>query len=265
MDSFKDAKFALLIDADNVSYKYIDSIIEETTKYGTCTYRRIYGDWAKPHLKNWKEVSLNHALNAVQQYSYTTAKNATDTAMTIDAMDMLHTAELHGFILVSSDSDFTPLAMRLREGGKIIIGIGEEKTPTPFKAACSQFIHLENIIPAHDEDKDAAQDAVKAKPDAKPSIDRKTMNMLKASVTDLADDETGWVSLAATGNTIIKKKPDFDSRTYGHSKLLNLFKALDNFEVEARKTERGDNTYYVRIKKNQPKKAAKTTATKKRS
>lgn len=265
MDSFKDAKFALLIDADNVSYKYIDSIIEETTKYGTCTYRRIYGDWAKPHLRNWKEVSLNHALNAVQQYSYTTAKNATDTAMTIDAMDMLHTADLQGFILVSSDSDFTPLAMRLREGGKIIIGIGEQKTPTPFKAACNQFIHLENIVLQHDEDKETAPEVAERKTAEKPTIERKTMNMLKASVTDLADDEAGWVSLAATGNTIIKKKPDFDPRTYGHSKLLNLFKALDNFEVEARKTEKGDNTYFVRVKKKPVKKTSKAPAAKKRS
>ncbi|HEY9176823.1 MAG TPA: NYN domain-containing protein, partial [Flavipsychrobacter sp.] len=214
MESFKDAKFALLIDADNISSKYVDAIVEETTKYGTCTYRRIYGDWGKPHLRAWKEVSLSHALVAVQQYSYTSAKNATDTAMTIDAMDMLHTAELHGFILVSSDSDFTPLAMRLREGGKIIIGIGEEKTPTPFKAACNQFIHLENIMGRVDDEKDSTPK--EATPVAKkPTVDRKTLTLLKATITDLADDDTGWVSLASAGNTILKKKPDFDPRTYG--------------------------------------------------
>lgn len=255
MESFKDARFALLIDADNISSKYIDAIMEETTKYGTCTYRRIYGDWAKPHLRSWKEVSLDHALTAVQQYSYTSAKNATDTAMTIDAMDMLHTAELNGFILVSSDSDFTPLAMRLREGGKIIIGIGESKTPTPFKAACNQFILIENIIQQDTEDEKETTEATKkakAQP-KKPAVDRKTLNLLRTTLTDLAEDGTGWVSLASVGNTILKKKPDFDPRTYGHSKLLQFFRSLDNFEVEDRKTERGDSNYYVRIKQNKRK------------
>ncbi|MCB0697016.1 MAG: NYN domain-containing protein [Chitinophagaceae bacterium] len=255
MESFKDAKFALLIDADNISSKYIDAIIEETTKYGTCTYRRIYGDWAKPHLRGWKEVSLSHALNAVQQYSYTSAKNATDTAMTIDAMDMLHTAELNGFILVSSDSDFTPLAMRLREGGKIIIGIGEEKTPTPFKSACNQFIHIENIItPVAEDDKEATPAKEKKTAPKKPPVDRKTMNLLKTSIKDLADDDTGWVTLASVGNTILKKKPDFDPRTYGHSKLLQFFRSLQEFEVQDRKTEKGDSNFFVRIKENKRKK-----------
>lgn len=256
MENFKDAKFALLIDADNISYRYIDAIIEETAKYGTCTYRRIYGDWAKPYLRNWKEVSLSHALNAVQQYSYTSAKNATDTAMTIDAMDMLHTAELHGFILVSSDSDFTPLAMRLREGGKIIIGIGEEKTPTPFKSACNQFIHIENILQlAAEDDKDNAPAKAVAEPKPKPAVDRKTLTLLKTTISDLADDETGWVPLASVGNTILKKKPDFDPRTYGHSKLLNFFKSMAEFEVESRKTEKGDSNYFVRIKPGKRKKS----------
>lgn len=251
MDGFKDAKFALLIDADNISSKYIDAIIEESARYGTCTYRRIYGDWAKPHLKKWKEISLSHALNAVQQYSYTTAKNATDAAMTIDAMDMLHTAQLQGFILVSSDSDFTPLAMRLREGGKIIIGMGEEKTPSPFKSACNQFIHLENILgempdEERDSDKTAAEKTIVKK---YAEVDRKTLTLLKATITDLADDDTGWVPLASTGNTLLKKKPDFDPRTYGHSKLLQFFRSMKEFEVEARKTERGDNNFFVRIAK----------------
>lgn len=256
MESFKDARFALLIDADNVSSKYIDAIIEEITKYGTCTYRRIYGDWAKPHLRAWKEVSLSHALVAVQQYSYTSAKNATDTAMVIDAMDMLHTAQLHGFILVSSDSDFTPLAMRLREGGKVIIGIGEEKTPTPFKSACNQFIHLENIMHRVDEDeKDSAPAKEPQQVPKKQPVDRKTLNLLKATITDLADDETGWVTLASAGNTILKKKPDFDPRTYGHSKLLQFFRSLAEFEVADRKTERGDSNYFVRVKETKRKPA----------
>lgn len=255
MENFKDAKYALLIDADNISSKYIDAIIEETTKYGTCTYRRIYGDWAKPHLRSWKEVSLSHALTAVQQYSYTTGKNATDTAMTIDAMDMLHTAELHGFILVSSDSDFTPLAMRLREGGKIIIGMGEAKTPSPFKAACSQFIHIENIVQdiAEEEKENTATKEQKARP-KKQTVDRKTMTLLKTTITDLADDETGWVTLASVGNTILKKKPDFDPRTYGHSKLLQFFRSMNEFEVLDRKTERGDSNFFVRIKETKRKK-----------
>lgn len=253
MENFKDLQFALLIDADNISSKYVDAIVEETTKYGTCTFRRVYGDWTKPHLKAWKEVSLNHALNAVQQYSYTSQKNATDTAMIIDAMDMLHTSHLHGFILVSSDSDFTPLAMRLREGGKTIIGIGEEKTPTPFKSACNQFIHLENLLHAEDE-KDEAEQPVKKTSARKPGMDRKTLNMLISTITDMAEDETGWVSLANTGNNILKKRPDFDPRTYGHSKLLHLFRSLKDFEVTDRKTERGDSNYFVRVKEKKGKK-----------
>lgn len=247
MGNFKDLKFALLIDADNISCKYVDAIMEETTKYGTCTYRRIYGDWAKPHLKGWKEVSLDHALTAVQQYSYTTAKNATDTAMVIDAMDMLHTADLHGFILVSSDSDFTPLAMRLREGGMIMIGIGEEKTPTPFKAACNQFIHIENIVPHEEEKTETPAKTVQTTP-KQQNVDNKTMKLLKTTINDLADDSAGWVTLASVGNTILKKKPDFDPRTYGHSKLLHFFRSLTGFDVEDRKTDRGESNYYVRVK-----------------
>lgn len=258
MKNSNDARFALLIDADNISYKHISAIMEETTKYGTCTYRRIYGDWAKPHLRNWKEISLDHALTAVQQYSYTSAKNATDTAMTIDAMDMLHTAELTGFILVSSDSDFTPLAMRLREGGKIIIGIGEGKTPTPFKAACNQFILIENIVPEAADDEKESEAVAKATPKPKPTLDRKTLNLLKTTIADLADDDTGWVSLADAGNTILRKKPDFDPRTYGYGKLLSFFRAQGGFDVEDRKTDRGNSIYFVRNKQTQkPKKAAK--------
>lgn len=255
MQQAKDAKFALLIDADNISSKYIGAIMEETTKYGTCTYRRIYGDWAKPHLRSWKEVSLDHALTAVQQYSYTSAKNATDTAMTIDAMDMLHTADLTGFILVSSDSDFTPLAMRLREGGKTIIGIGEGKTPTPFKAACNQFILIENIIQnVEDDEKEAtAAKAEQPKPQKK-AVEKKTLNLLKTTISDLADDDTGWVSLADAGNTILRKKPDFDPRTYGYGKLLQFFRGQTGFEVDERKTERGNSIYYVRIKQTKRKK-----------
>lgn len=255
MESFKDARYALLIDADNISHKYVDAIIEETTKYGTCTYRRIYGDWAKPHLKSWKDVSLDHALTAVQQYSYTAAKNATDTAMVIDAMDMLHTSDLTGFILVSSDSDFTPLAMRLREGGMIIIGIGEEKTPTPFKAACNQFIHIENIIPQEEEEeKESTPAASKKTKQKKTTVDRKTLNLLKATIRDLSDDDTGWVSLANVGNNILKKKPDFDPRTYGHSKLLQFFRSQTEFDVEDRKTDRGESNYFVRVKQSRRKK-----------
>lgn len=256
MKSFKDARFALLIDADNISHKYIDAIIEETTKYGTCTYRRIYGDWAKPHLKSWKEVSLDHALTAVQQYSYTAAKNATDTAIVIDAMDMLHTADLHGFILVSSDSDFTPLAMRLREGGKIMIGIGEEKTPTPFKAACNQFIHIENIVPQEEEKTTTATKATPTQ-SKRTTVDNKTLNLIKTTIRDLADDDTGWVTLANVGNTLLKKRPDFDPRTYGHSKLLQFFRSLNGFDVEDRKTDRGESNYYVRVKQTKRSKGKK--------
>ncbi len=250
----KDLQFALLIDSENISYRYIDAIIEESAKFGTCTYRRIYGDWANPHLKSWKNITLDYALYAVQQYSYTANKNATDTAMIIDAMDMLHTGNLHGFILVSSDSDFTPLAMRLREGGKTVIGIGEEKTPMPFKSACNQFIHLENLFDSEDTIEENTKDAPRKIKRKTNTVDRKTMNLLKTTINDLSDDESGWASLAAVGNNILKKKPDFDPRTYGHSKLLQFFRSLKEFEVNDQKTEKGQSNYYVRIKSTRSKK-----------
>lgn len=244
-----DLQYALLIDAENISSKYIDAIIEETARYGTCTYRRVYGDWTNHFLKGWKEITLDYALHAVQQYSYTANKNATDTAIIIDAMDMLHTADLYGFILVSSDSDFTPLAMRLREGGKNVIGIGEEKTPMPFKSACSQFIHLENLFTeSKNNTKDEPQDSETKNQPKKQTLDKKTLNLLKATINDLSDDESGWVLLATVGSNILKKKPDFDPRTYGHGKLLQFFSSQKEFETTDFKTDKGKPNYFVRVK-----------------
>ena len=250
--SLEEKQFALLIDAENISHKYIDAIIEETTKYGICTYRRIYGDWTNPYLKNWKQITLDYALQAIQQYGYTANKNATDTAIIIDAMDMLHTARLHGFILVSSDSDFTPLAMRLREGGKTVIGIGEEKTPMPFKSACNQFIHLENLST---EKESATEGTTSQAPKTKKptAVDRKMMKLLKATIADMSDDESGWVSLATLGHNLLKKRPDFDPRTYGHTKLLHLFRSMKEFEVTDFKTDKGQSNYYVRTKTSKAK------------
>lgn len=238
----KDIKLAVLIDGDNIPSKYIKEMMEEITKYGTPTIKRIYGDWTKPHLTKWKNILLENAITPIQQYAYTIGKNATDSAMIIDAMDILYSKNVDGFCLVSSDSDFTKLATRLREEGMQVYGIGEKKTPDPFIVACDKFIYLE-ILKTFDDKQDGKGDNKKA------SLDKITPNiirLLKQSVADAADDD-GWAFLGDVGSLIIKKQPNFDSRNFGFDKLTKLFKSLDQFEIEQRdQTNKRFKLIYVR-------------------
>ena len=246
-----DLKLAVLIDADNIPYSNIKGMLDEIAKLGIPTIKRIYGDWTKPTVSGWKPALLEHAITPVQQYSYTTGKNATDSAMIIDAMDILHSEKVDGFCLVSSDSDFTRLATRLRESGMLVIGIGEKKTPNPFIVACDKFIYIE-IIGAIEFKQVESQSMASSKKIPVPptpavkvdSIDNEFLKLLKTSINDIADD-TGWAFLAEVGALIIKKKPDFDPRNYGFAKLNALFKSLNrHFEIDERKVE---NTHIKHI------------------
>ena len=225
----KDIKLAVLIDGDNIPSKYIKEMMEEITKYGTPTIKRIYGDWTKPHLTKWKNILLENAITPIQQYAYTVGKNATDSAMIIDAMDILYSKNVDGFCLVSSDSDFTKLATRLREEGMQVYGIGEKKTPDPFIVACDKFIYLE-ILKTFDDKQDGKDDSKKASFD---KITSQVIRLLKHSVTDAADED-GWAFLGDVGSLILKKQPNFDSRNFGFEKLTKLFNSLDQFEIEQR-------------------------------
>ncbi len=247
-----DLKLAVLIDADNIPYSNIKGMLDEIAKLGTPTIKRIYGDWTKPTVSGWKPALLEHAITPIQQYSYTTGKNATDSAMIIDAMDILHNEKVDGFCLVSSDSDFTRLATRLRESSMFVIGIGEKKTPRPFIVACDKFIYIEIIgaIEAAKKEPKTKSTRTKAKKPAFDSIDKKFIQLLKSTIEDLADDD-GWASLAVVGALINKKRPDFDPRNYGFPKLTPLIKSLgEHFEVDEREVEKSRVKHiYLRIKK----------------
>ncbi|MDR3060465.1 MAG: NYN domain-containing protein [Dysgonomonas sp.] len=245
----RDLNLAVLIDADNVPYSNIKGMLDEIAKIGVPTIKRIYGDWTKPTVSGWKQPLLEHAITPIQQYSYTTGKNATDSAMIIDAMDILHSDKVDGFCLVSSDSDFTRLAVRLRESGMQVIGIGEKKTPNPFIVACDKFIYIEIIGDSEDQQDTTTSATKKDKEKNIEPVNKKLINLLKSTVRDLADDE-GWAYLGDIGNLIIKKRPDFDSRNYGFSKLAALVKAQKKvFEIDERKTEKGHSQLvYVKIK-----------------
>jgi uncharacterized protein (TIGR00288 family) len=241
----KDIKLAVLIDGDNVPSKYIKEMMEEITKYGTPTIKRIYGDWTKPHLAKWKSILLENAINPIQQYSYTTGKNATDSAMIIDAMDVLYSGKVDGYCLVSSDSDFTKLATRLREAGSTVIGIGEKKTPDPFIVACDKFIYLEILHSDNGESDKKGKSSTSAVDKITPAVIR----ILRQSVNDVADED-GWAFLGDVGSMILKKQPNFDSRNFGFEKLTPLFKAIDKFEIEEK--EQGGGRFkliYVRNRK----------------
>ncbi|ALM07532.1 Maebl [Sediminicola sp. YIK13] len=225
----KDTKLAVLIDGDNIPSKYVKEMMEEITKYGTPTIKRIYGDWTKPHLSKWKNILLENAINPIQQYGYTVGKNATDSAMIIDAMDILYSNKVDGFCLVSSDSDFTKLATRLREAGLKVYGIGEKKTPDPFIVACDKFIYLE-ILKSGNEKQDGQTDSKKQDVD---KITPNIMRLLRNSVSDAADED-GWAFMGDVGSLILKKQPNFDSRNFGFEKLTPLFKSLNQFEVDHR-------------------------------
>lgn len=241
-----DLRFAVLIDADNVPYSNVKGMLEEIAKYGTPTFKRIYGDWTKPNTSGWKSVLLENAITPIQQYSYTVGKNATDSAMIIDAMDILYSGRVDGFCIVSSDSDFTRLATRLREAGMKVIGIGERKTPEPFITACDKFIYIE--ILATDESAGMPKGRRGQNKIQLPQIDKRTVNLIKSSINDLAD-ESGWAFLGEVGTLILKKQPNFDPRNYGFKKLLLLMRSLDSIETDERQSENGGTRHvYVRVK-----------------
>lgn len=246
-----DKKIAVLIDADNVSDKYIKYIFDEISNHGAPTYKRIYGDWTKPQLASWKAVLLNYSITPIQQYSYTTGKNATDAALIIDAMDILYSNNVDGFCIVSSDSDFTKLAARLREAGMYVIGMGEKKTPKPFIAACEKFKYLEvlsatplNSDKSHNGEGLEKQDAPKEGMANKEEL----IEAIKVIITE-SSDEDGWAFLAEVGKRLNKRYPDFDTRNYGHSKLTPLISSLKQFVIQSRKTSNPHIThYYIKIK-----------------
>ncbi|RJE47991.1 MULTISPECIES: NYN domain-containing protein [unclassified Dehalobacter] len=246
-----DKKIAVLIDADNVSEKYIKYIFDEIANHGTPTYKRIYGDWTKPNLASWKTVLLNYSITPIQQYSYTTGKNATDAALIIDAMDILYSKSVDGFCIVSSDSDFTKLASRLREAGMYVIGMGEKKTPQPFIAACEKFKYLEvlGVIPASPyETNEQAKTRVQGTPqEGMASIDE-LIEAIKIIVTE-SSDEDGWAFLGEVGIKLNKRYPDFDTRNYGHVKLTPLIASLKQFEIQSRRTSNPNISHkYIRNK-----------------
>ncbi|RTL59140.1 MAG: NYN domain-containing protein [Sphingobacteriales bacterium] len=227
-------KLAVLIDADNVPYSNVKEMLEEIAKDGTPTIKRIYADWTKPTVSGWKTVLLENAITPIQQYSYTTGKNSSDSAMIIDAMDILYSGRVNGFCIVSSDSDFTRLATRLREAGMTVIGFGEKKTPQPFISACDKFIYLEILkTPIAETVSNAKATAKPKKEEPISKVDNETIRLLTESVNDLAD-ETGWTFLGSLGNYILKKKPDFDPRNYGFPKLYPLIKHINKFEIDER-------------------------------
>jgi uncharacterized LabA/DUF88 family protein len=253
MDSKKDLRLAVLIDADNVPYANVKEMLEEIAKYGTPTFKRIYADWTKPTVSGWKTVLLENAITPVQQYSYTSGKNATDSAMIIDAMDILYSSRVDGFCIVSSDSDFTRLATRLREAGMFVMGIGEKKTPTPFISACQKFVYIEILKPKPAPQKPVssgkgAKQTAPATPDTLNKIDNGLIRLITDSINDLAD-ENGWAFLGELGTLLLKKQPDFDPRNYGFNKMLPLIKSIDKFQVDERDTGKTNHKLvYIRIK-----------------
>ena len=257
MQTLNDLRLAVLIDADNIPYANVKGMIEEIAKYGTPTFKRIYGDWTRPTISGWKSVLLENAITPVQQYSYTKGKNSTDSAMIIDAMDILYSGKVDGFCIVSSDSDFTRLATRLREAGMKVIGIGERKTPPPFIVACDKFIYIEIINTSVSSAESVVEVRKKGKPAVSKtkseendpqSLNRKVKRLIATSITDLAD-ENGWAFLGDVGNLILKKQPDFDPRNYGYTKLTPLIRSLD-FGIDERDSGRDNIKHiYIRNKK----------------
>jgi uncharacterized LabA/DUF88 family protein len=254
MEIEKDLKLAVLIDADNVPYANVKEMFEEIAKYGTPTFKRIYADWTKPTVSGWKNVLLENAITPIQQYSYSTGKNATDSSLIIDAMDILYSGKVDGFCIVSSDSDFTRLATRLREAGMKVIGIGEKKTLNPFITACDKFIYLEILKPeitSEEEHRNKKASKYSTPSFNKPlsKIDLDIIKLFNDSITDLADDN-GWAFLGELGNLLLKKKPDFDPRNYGFSKMLPLIRSMNKFEIDERDTGKYNiKLIYIRKKK----------------
>jgi uncharacterized LabA/DUF88 family protein len=255
------ARLAVLIDADNAQPSITEGLLAEVAKYGTAHVKRAYGDWTAPNLRGWKDQLLAQSIQPIQQFAYTTGKNATDAAMVIDAMDLLYSGRFDGFCIVSSDSDFTRLAQRLRESGLTVYGFGEAKTPQPFVRACDKFIYIENLRFADDaQDADSADAAgTGAKParpgrmtTAKLKADRDLVKLLRGAV-DAASDDDGWAALGGVGSILLNQRPDFDSRSYGYGKLSDLITATTLFEMERRRPGDGKQAVvYVREKQSAP-------------
>ena len=238
-------KLAVLIDADNARPAIVEGLLAEIAKYGTAHVKRIYGDWTKPDLNGWKEVLLRLSIQPIQQFGYTSGKNATDSAMIIDAMDLLYAERFDGFCIVSSDSDFTRLASRIRESGLTVYGFGERKTPEPFRTACDKFIYTEVLAGAS-----ASTAETEAAPKQRSAKelrgDSHLMNLLRNAI-EAASDETGWAGLGAIGSIINKQSPDFDSRNYHYAKLSGLIKGIGLFDTEERQIGNGKHLY-VRLR-----------------
>ena len=253
------ARLAVLIDADNAQPGITEALLAEVAKYGTAHVKRAYGDWTGTSLKGWKDRLLAQSIQPIQQFAYTTGKNATDSAMVIDAMDLLYSGRFDGFCLVSSDSDFTRLAARLRESGLTVYGFGERKTPKPFVAACDKFIYIENLrrdATAAAGPADAPPAAASRATAAQLKHDKGLVSQLREAV-EAASDDDGWAALGMVGTLITKQQPDFDPRSYGYAKLSDLMTATTLFELERRSADGKPGAVYIRDKRRrQP--AAKT-------
>jgi uncharacterized LabA/DUF88 family protein len=242
-------RLAVLIDADNAQPSITEALLSEVAKYGVASVKRIYGDWTTPSLTGWKSVLLEHSIQPVQQFRYTVGKNATDSAMIIDAMDLLYTRRFDGFCLVSSDSDFTRLASRIREEGLLVYGFGEKKTPKAFVSACDKFIFTEVL-----RFQDSAEPAVKPKTGNELKGDTKLVALLRSAL-DAASDESGWAHLGTVGSNIAKQAPEFDPRNYGFNKLGELAIATKLFDVDERVQSDGHSrSIYIRDRRKKPSK-----------
>jgi len=233
-------RLAVLIDADNAQPAIIEGLVQEIVKYGVPSVKRIYGDWTTPNLAGWKSVLLDHSIQPIQQFRYTVGKNATDSAMIIDAMDLLYTRRFDGFCLVSSDSDFTRLASRIREEGLLVYGFGEEKTPKAFVSACDKFIFTKVLLTEENLDT-----AIRKQETKKLKGDTKLVNLFRNAL-EAASDDSGWAHLGAVGHHIAKQVPEFDSRNYGYKKLVDLVSAITLFEID----RRSQGTVYIRDKRS---------------
>ena len=257
------ARLAVLIDADNAQPSITEGLLAEVAKYGTAHVKRAYGDWTATNLRGWKDQLLAQSIQPIQQFAYTTGKNATDAAMVIDAMDLLYSGRFDGFCIVSSDSDFTRLAARLRESSMTVYGFGERKTPKPFVAACDKFIYVENLRFSEDDTVpgDASPKQAKRKPATAAQLkgDAALMSLLRNAV-EAASDDDGWAPLSSVGNIITNQRPDFDSRSYGYGKLSDLIKATTLFDIERHSPGDGKQALmYAREKRRAP--ATRKTAT----
>ena len=260
----RDNKIAVLVDAENVSEKYAQDLLDEVTNYGVPTYKRVYGDWTNPQLRNWKDSLLTYSFTPIQQYSYTSGKNSSDSAMIIDAMDILYSGKVNGFCLVTSDSDFTRLAMRLREAGMLVLGMGEKKTPQPFIKACEKFIYLEVLKRTEEkveeksekEEKDlksGKEGAVKKQKAAadKPAVSVVPLKKVRLAIKDIVNsigNDEGWAYLADVGNNLSKRMPDFDARNYGYTKLIDLVSTFTGFEISRIPVGEGGKVNKIMIK-----------------